>query len=66
MNNLEFDHEVNEFLSTHALLRYEASHFIKDEHGGKAIHPKLPIEVHLIARVNITSIGHQSKSRNKM
>ena len=65
MNDSEFGHEGNEFLSTHPLLRWEASHFIKDEHGGKAIHPKLPIEVHLIGRVNITSIGHQSKSRIK-
>ena len=59
-------HEGNEFLSTHPLLRWKASHFIKDERGGKAIHPKLPIEVHLIGRVNITSIGHQSKSRIKI
>ena len=63
MNNSDFGYEGNEFVSTHPLLRYEALHFIKDERGGKAIHPKLPIEVHLIGRVNITSIGHQSKSR---
>ena len=66
MNDSEFSHEGNEFLSTHPLLRYEALHFIKDEYGGKSIHPKLQIEVHLIGRVNITSIGHQSKLRNKM
>ena len=66
MNNSDFGHEENEFVSTHPLLRYEALHFIKDERGGKAIHPKLPIEVYLKWRVNITSIGHQSKSRNKM
>ena len=58
-------HEGNEFLSTHPLRRWKASHFMKDEHGGKAIHPKLSIEVHLIGRVIITSIEHQSKSRIK-
>ena len=66
MNNSDFGHEGNEFVSTYPLLREEALHFIKDERGGKANHPKLPIEVHLIGRVNITSIGHQSKSRNRM
>jgi hypothetical protein len=40
-------------------------HF-KGDHGGKAIQPKLPIEVHLIGRVNITSIRHQSKLRNEI
>ena len=65
MNDSEFGHEGNEFLLTHPLLRLEASHFIKDVRGGKENHPKLPIEVHLIGRVNITSIGHQSKSRIK-
>jgi hypothetical protein len=39
------DPEVNEFLSTHSLLRWKALRFIKDECGDKAIHPKLPIEV---------------------
>ena len=47
------------FFSTQPLLRMEALH------GGQAIHPKLPIEVHLKWRMNIISIGHQSKSRNK-
>ena len=46
--------------STQPLLR------MKSLHEDKAIHPKLPIEVHFKWRVNITSIGHQSKSRNKM
>jgi hypothetical protein len=46
-------------------LARRASHF-KGDYGGKAIHPKLPIEVYLIGRVNITSIGHQSKSRNEV
>jgi len=46
MNDSEFGHEGNEFLLTHPLLRLEASHFIKDKCGGKAILPKLPIEVH--------------------
>jgi hypothetical protein len=41
-------HEGNEFLSTHPLLRWKASCFIKDECGGKAIHPKLLIEVQMI------------------
>ena len=63
MNDYEFSHEGDEFLLTHPLLRYEALYFIKDERGGKATHPKLPKEVHLIRRMNITSIGHHSKSR---
>ena len=64
MNDSELGHEENEFLSTHPLLRQEALHFVKGG-GGKAIHPKLPIEVYLIGRVNIASTGHQSKSRIK-
>jgi hypothetical protein len=43
-----------------------ALRFIKDEYGGKAMHPKLPIEVQLIWSVIVTLIGHQSKSRNKI
>jgi hypothetical protein len=61
-----FGHEGNEFLSIHALLRWKTMPFIKDECGGKAIHPKLPIEVQMKWSVIITSNGHQSKSRNKM
>ena len=41
-------HEENEFYSTRPLLRWKASHFIKDECGGKAFHYKLPIEVQMI------------------
>jgi hypothetical protein len=37
---LSLDHEGSEYSSAQPLLR------MKDLHGGKAIHPKLPIEVH--------------------
>ena len=37
---LSLDHEGNEHFSAQPLLRMKALH------GGKAIHPKLPIEVH--------------------
>ena len=37
---LSLDHEGNEYSSAQLLLRTKALH------GGKAIHPKLPIEVH--------------------
>jgi hypothetical protein len=58
-------HEGIEFLSIHPLLRWKTTPFIKDECGGKAIHPKLPIEVQMKWSVIITSIGHQSKSRKQ-
>ena len=57
---LSSDHEGNEYFSAQPLIRMKALH------GDKAIHPKLAIEVHLKWRVIITSIGHQSKSRNRM
>jgi len=63
---LSVDHEGNEYSLAQPLLRMKDLHFIKDECDGKPIHPKLPIEVHLKWRVSITSIGHQSKSRNNM
>ena len=37
---LSSDHEGNEYFSAHPLLRMKALH------GGKAIRPKLPIEIH--------------------
>ena len=54
---MSLDHEGNEYFSAQPLIRMKALR------GDKANHPKLPIEVHLIGRVYITSIGHQSKSR---
>ena len=58
MNDSEFG-SWGKWVSTHPFLRRETSH-------GKAIHPKLPIEVQLKWRMIVTSIGHQSKSRSKM
>ena len=44
---------------------YEFGHEGNEFLGGKEIHPKLPTEVHFIGWVNITIVGHQSKSRIK-
>ena len=52
MNDSKFGSQ-GKWVSTHPFLRRETSH-------GKAIHPKLPIEVQLKWSVIVTSIGHQS------
>ena len=52
MNNSKFG-SWGKWVSTHPFLRRETSH-------GKAIHPKLPIDVQLKWSVIVTSIGHQS------
>ena len=54
---LSLDHEENEYFSAQPLIRMKALH------GDKAIHPKIPIEVHLKWRVNITCINQNQGTR---